>query len=578
VNKLDSSFLGMTKIHQMPSHQPFSFPIERYYVLTGLLILLVLYAPYWLLGQDVHFLIHDFLDDSSYNFNPLVQSGRAFSFAPDATVPNLMNGLPRSAMHSGLYVSVWLFALLPPFWAILLNFLLVHAIGFVGMYALTRTYFAQTGWQAVGAGLLFGLIPTYTNYGLSVMGQPLLLLAFLHLLNGRANPRGAGWGSWIIVLAFPFYSFLVRSGLYILAGLALLGLIDALRNRRIQWPYWLGVIVLAGLYVLADFPMIRAFLTGAFVSHRSEYDPAALVSGSLIAGLKNAVLLFVQGHYHSGIFCPLPIALLWGWWFVQSRERFGWPFWVMVAILAICLLHGIYPWLLTHSGIPQKLLTVFQLDRFYFLLPLLWVLLYNRIVSTRRYIFLAQLALLLFLNKEYRTNARALMGLETPANLPSYRAFFAEDLFQKIKATLPSSPGSYRVVSIGMHPIVAQVNGFFTLDSYQNNYPLPYKHQFRQIMADEWAKPEATQIRPYFDAYGNRCYVFPAELGMNCLIGKTENRTVQDLRFNTAAFRAMGGRYVLSAVEIKNAASLGWRQVGVFNNPKSYWRVWVYAV
>ncbi len=558
----------------MMPYQSLHLPTERPYLLTGLLVLLVLYAPYWLLSQDVHFLIHDFLDDTSYNFNPLVQSGQAFNFGSDARVSNLMNGLPRSAMHSGLYVSVWFFALLPPFWAILLNFLLVHAIGFVGMYALARTYLSATPLHALGSALVFALIPTYSNYGLSVMGQPLLLLTFLNLLNGRA-----GWGSWVMICLFPFYSFLVRSGLYILAGLALLGLVDALRNRRIVWPYWLGLTLLAVLYALVDFPMIWAYLTNAFVSHRTEYEPAALVSGSLIGGLKNVLLLFLQGQYHAGIFCPLPIALLWGWWFVRSPKRTGWPTWVMVAILAICLLHGLYPWLLTHSGIPQKLLTVFQLDRFYFLLPLLWVLLLGIAQKTAmRYVLLAQLLLTLLLNKEWTTNVRALLGLETPNNLPSYRAFFAENLFDKIKNTLPGSPANYRVVSIGMHPIVAQVNGFYTLDSYQNNYPLAYKQQFRRIMADEWTKPDAHKIRPYFDAYGNRCYVFPTELGMNCLIGKTQTRVVNDLRFNTAAFGQMGGRYVFSAVPIKNAASLGWRQVGVFNDEQSYWRIWVYTV
>jgi hypothetical protein len=184
----------------------------------------------------------------------------------------------------------------------------------------------------------------------------------------------------------------------------------------------------------------------------------------------------------------------------------------------------------------------------------------------------------LALNKEWTANARTLIGLGRPVRQPSYRAFFAETLFYQIKKALPGTPADYRVVSVGMHPIVAQTNGFYTLDSYQNNYPLLYKRQFRRIMATEWAKPEARQIKPYFDAYGNRCYIFPAELRMDCLIGKTENRVVTDLQFDNSAFRAMGGRYIFSAVAIKNAASLGWRQVGIFNDSVSYWRIWVYAV
>ena len=572
---------------------------ERAYLTVSLLLLFVLYTPYWLQGQDAFFLIHDFLDDSSYNFAPLLLSGQAFNFQPNATVPNIMNGLPRPAMHSGLNASVWFFAFLKPFWAILVNFLVVHALGLVGMFALLRTYILRAQHEslvAAGIALIFALIPTYTNYGLSVMGQPLLVLAFLNLLNRRGN-----WASWLIILAFPFYSFLVRSGLYILVGLGILGLVDLIKTRHVNTLYWTGLFLLAGLYVLADFPMIGAYLTNSFVSHRTEYDPAVLVSSGLFDGLKNAVLLFVQGQYHTGVFCPLPIAGLWVWWFIRAKQKMALPFWLMFVIIAICLLHGLYPWLLTRSGIPQKLLTVFQLDRFYFLLPLLWIvmlgMLYNPTptetsdcphpqgetkeplkFSLSLWMSGVVLLLTLALNTEWRANVLTLCGFDRKPNQPSYRAFFAENLFTQIKNSLPGTPADYRVVSIGMHPIVAQTNGFYTLDSYQNNYPLAYKHQFRQIVADEWAKPAAQKIKPYFDAYGNRCYIFPVELGMNCLIGKSEIRAVQDLRFNTATFRAMGGRYIFSAVSIKNAAKLGWRQVGVFNDPASYWQVWVYKV
>lgn len=556
-------------------------------MLVGVLLLLASYAPYWWLRQDAYFTIHDFLDDSSYQFGPLVQSGQAFRFGANAIVPTIMNGLPRSAMHSGLYVSVWLFALLPSFWAILVNFLAVHSIGLVSMYVLQRQYVLNRSgeqWLAIGVALVFALIPTYTNYGLSVMGQPLLLLAFLQLFCRRPGVAG-----WLIILGFPFYSFLVRSGLYALVGLALLGLVQWVQSRRFNSPYWLGLVLLAVLYGLVDFPMIRAYLTGQFVSHRSEYNQAALVSAKLGNGLIHARLLFEYGQYHAGTFATWPIAFLWLARFITGRWR-GLPIWLMVAIGSICLLHGLYPWLLSQAGTNKRILTIFQLDRFYFLLPFLWTLLLGVLLAEwaqllggwRRSLLIGliggQLYLTLTHNAEWLTNARVLVGMPRPARSPSFRAFYAPDLFARIRQALPQPMGDYRVASIGMHPIVAQLNGFYTLDSYQNNYPLPYKHRFRQLMADEWAKPTAWAIRPYFNAYGNRCYVFPAELRMNALIGKIDKRIVNNLAFNNMAFRAMGGRYILSAVSIKNAASLGWRQVGIFNDSDSYWRVWVYEV
>ncbi|KAB7732207.1 hypothetical protein F5984_08360 [Rudanella paleaurantiibacter] len=571
----------------MFGYQPFRWHQERWPVLVGILLLLALYVPYGWLVQEAYFTIHDFLDDSSYQFGPLVQSGQAFRFGADAVVPTIMNGLPRSAMHSGLYVSVWFFALLPPFWAILVNFLVVHLVGLVSMYVLQRQYILNRPgeqWLAVGVALIFALIPAYTNYGLSVMGQPLLLLAFLQLLYRRLSVA-----AWLIILGFPFYSFLVRSGLYMLIGLALLGFVQGIRSRQFNGPYWLGLVLLAALYGLVDFPMIRAYLTGQFVSHRSEYNQAALVSAKLDNGLSHARLMFQYGQYHAGTFTTWPIAYLWLTRFVTGRWR-GLPLWLMAIIGSICLLHGLYPWLLSQAGANKRILTIFQLDRFYFLLPFLWTLLLGLLLAewaqllegwSRSLLLLllgGQLYLTLTHNTEWLTNARMLVGMPQPARSPSFRAFYAPDLFRRIRQSLPQPTASYRVVSVGMHPIVAQSNGFYTLDSYQNNYPLPYKHQFRQLMAYEWAKPTAWPIRPYFNAYGNRCYVFPAELRMNALVGKTDKRVVNNLAFNNKAFRAMGGRFVFSAVAIKNAASLGWRQVGIFNDSDSYWQVWVYEV
>jgi hypothetical protein len=64
----------------------------------------------------------------------------------------------------------------------------------------------------------------------------------------------------------------------------------------------------------------------------------------------------------------------------------------------------------------------------------------------------------------------------------------------------------YRVVSIGLHPAVAQYNGLYTLDTYNNFYPLSYKHQFLNIIAPELNKNKS--LKSYFDLWGGRCYIF----------------------------------------------------------------------
>ena len=70
----------------------------------------------------------------------------------------------------------------------------------------------------------------------------------------------------------------------------------------------------------------------------------------------------------------------------------------------------------------------------------------------------------------------------------NFKQFFAEELFTKIKSDIGDKTNSFRIVSLGIHPSIASYNGFFTLDFYLNNYPLKYKHEFRQIISGELKK------------------------------------------------------------------------------------------
>ena len=109
-----------------------------------------------------------------------------------------------------------------------------------------------------------------------------------------------------------------------------------------------------------------------------------------------------------------------------------------------------------------------------------------------------------------------------------------------------------------MHPTIAQYNGFYTLDSYQNLYSLEYKNKFREIIADELEKNH--RMKNYFDAWGSRCYVFVAELFgkgkcyLNC--SKYETDSIDHFEIDTKALSALGGKYIFSAVPINNYEKL----------------------
>ena len=134
---------------------------------------------------------------------------------------------------------------------------------------------------------------------------------------------------------------------------------------------------------------------------------------------------------------------------------------------------------------------------------------------------------------------------------PSFKQFFAEELFADIDRFIGEPKYSYRVASIGLHPAIAQYNGFYTLDTYNNFYPLTYKYEFRKIIRFELEKNPS--LKTYFDEWGSRCYIFVDELGKKYDF-ENSKKVIRNLQLDTAAFYDMGGRYIFSAVPAENAA------------------------
>ena len=128
----------------------------------------------------------------------------------------------------------------------------------------------------------------------------------------------------------------------------------------------------------------------------------------------------------------------------------------------------------------------------------------------------------------------------------------------------------------GFHPAIAQYNGFYTLDSYNNFYPLSYKHEFRKIIEKELEKNKT--IRTYFDEWGGRCYLFTDELGKHYMFKKTSKKKLNDVQFNLEPFKEMGGHISFSAVPIVNAKDNHLVLERVFSSKESIWKIYLYKV
>ncbi len=561
--------------------KPAALPSRTAYHLLAIActaLLLAALLPLLLRGWDAVVTVHDQLDGEFLYLVLLARTGTLFH--GNAVLPQVMNGLPRRALRSGFDATAWWFAALPPFRAFVANYVTVHLTAFAGMYLLLRRHVlpGRNRPEPLLLATAFAVVPFYTLYGLSVAGQPLLLFALLNIGKNRSR-----WFDWAILIGVPFYSQLVLSGLFIVVAAGLLGAWWIATGRTLPARYWAACVVLAAGYVATAEPLIQGFLSGSFVSHRVEFRLAGFRDASLHGLANRAWSLLSATQYHTGAFTTIPIivcaAIAAAW--SRSARTLRLMTALGAAILLIVVTYAVYePVVIPRLGriVPAARLVH---ERFYWLLPVLWFVLLGAAARALRRHGRAGLALVgltcivvaadaLRRSDEFVCN----VGLACPG-MPTFRQFFAPGLFARIDSTIGRPQSEYRVVSVGLHPAIAQFNGFYTLDSYQSNYPLAYKHRFRAVIAGELAR--SARLRQYYDDWGSRVYVFSSEL-RSLLMPKNSVRPIQELQINTGALREMGAGYLISAAAIRNAPALGLVPMGVFESPTSFWRLHLYRI
>jgi hypothetical protein len=218
-------------------------------------------------------------------------------------------------------------------------------------------------------------------------------------------------------------------------------------------------------------------------------------------------------------------------------------------------------------------------------LPFLWLILLiisldiisreNKLKRWVPLVIFSQFLILFFANDETAHNYKRLLGND---NFPSYREYFAKETFKEIQQKLNIQKQD-KILSICLSPSIAQFNGFSTLDGLFSVYDLEYKQKFRKIFEKELEKVDWKR-RSYFDNWGNRCYVFPAEVPLNTVstnLAKKDRYKLHNLEINSEAIKKLGGKYIFSASEIVNFKTLNLKHLGKYGEGK-YWEIYVYEV
>ncbi len=568
------------------------FPIQnikdtKLFFVSGIALLFIFLFPYIYLGIGSYLTIHDNLDSEFVFLHLLKSTGLLFGFDGNTIVPNVMNGIPRSFFHSEFSFIRLLFLIFPSFWAYVINSVLIRMIGFMGMYLFAKDYLMKgSNTKAIIAiSALFSFIPIYSVYGLSVMGQPILIWAFLNLCYNHRSIL-----NWLIISAFPFYAHIAMIAPFIVAALSIYGIYRFTnKNLTINKSYFIGLGILICGFLIANIITLKSFIwPGDYISHRSAWvaEPYSI---------KNALIdfytIFAKGQYHSSSFTALPIYLfaLVTFFIVKNDLKkikiLALP---IVIIGIISLFAATYPIICFKMQNFSHILLSFQFSRIEFLIPVLWFIILGISVQ---YTFqklhpviipsflIVQFLFIAWQNEELRYNyAKTIFAKEYAEKIPGFKSFYAAELFGEVATFINKPKSEYRVVSLGMFPSIAQYNGFYTLDSYQNNYPLKYKQEFREIIASELNKNN--ELRQYYDDWGSRCYLFSAELRNTCNLtcSKKCGSRADSLDINSSALKKMGGEYIFSAVPIINYEQLQLNFLKKFSDINSEWDIYLYKI
>lgn len=543
------------------------------------LIIIAYLLPYYILGVDTHIRVHDNLDSNIVWYKMLSESGHIFTLT-DTMLPNVINGLPRSALPSSFDAVVWLYVLFEPMTAYTISQTIMRFVAFFGMYLLlTRFVFKekQSEWITVGASLAFAMLPYWPSGALSIAGIPLALYLFLTI-------REKGWKTkafiWIALMLIPFLSNFVLSFVFFLGLLGVLWLIDWVRLKKPNWPFFTAIASMTSIYIMNNYLLITSmFFNSGFTSHREELD---LGHNTFQRSYELAWENFLYGHTHDEAhqaYIVIPVILIALLVAVYRKIKPRILVTLFISMLAISFWYAFWyweGWRVIKDNI--SVANTFNFARIHFLDPAIWYICFALALAILwKYLRFGKVLVVTLVIVQCIGLFSLTEELKYKKfNSPTFAEFYSEDLFQEVENYIGEDQSDYRVVSIGMHPTIAQFNGFYTLDTYNNSFPLEYKHKFREVIAGELDKSPA--LANYFDNWGGRLYMYVAELGKDYMFTKNRDESIEQLDINTKALEELGGDYIFSALPIENNEELGLELEQTFENDVSPWKVWLYSV
>lgn len=557
--------------------------------ISGIVAAVIVFVFYLIMGEASAFPWHDQLDENILHY--VLNARHLGDFSNE--LPEMMCGINRSAMTPYGVLFVPLYAVFKPFVAFVIQYLIVFAIAFGGMYGLVKYMTSSSVLAMVSAGM-FAMLPFFPVYGASVAGIALVIWAIILLKDKKALVFA--YGALIIYVStsslfFTGYSVLLFWGV---------GLIYLAVKKKLNIHCIIGFVMTGLAFVVINFRLFLEFLIPSygFESSRSEYYNYAL---SFWGVFKSS---FLEGGYDADslakyIVWPIMAGIVAGFILYRRlskcrKQRLTVSVVFFGIILACCLLAAVFsaePYT-SFCNSTKGFLHSFQMDRFFWLLPGLWWAELGLVTSVfwpdedkdgkRLWPFMVLIivlipsVILILKNSYLNISVNQYNNGSSVTGYISWEEYYSEDVMSEIEKAVGEDMSSYRVAHIGMNPTPALMHGFYTADGYANSYRLEYKHKFREIIAAEMDRSPETAA--YFDDWGSRCYLFNSQSGNAFMLKKGSNVQYSGLLYDWDKLRETGVKYIFSAGEITDAGDCNLELLGYFTSDTSYWGIWVYRI
>lgn len=571
--------------------------------IIGFAVVLTYISPWLVHGEDSYVRIHDGLD-SNIVWHTLTAREKIW-FAPnDALVaPVFVGGAPRISFPSELKAITVLFAALEPYWAYVAHQFTIRLVAFAAiaflMLEIIPGEMRNRLWIAAGTGTAYAIVPFWAWSGVAA-ATACVVLACWRLAAGK----GIGL-PLLLMAAYPIVSSLILGGMFIV-GFVWLFFFWSVWARHRPGAIFVCVLVLTAMQILIEYRLFLYLFNPDFIPHRIEFvfghtnlaQAARAFVGEVLFGASGQTSLQSPVIVVS-LAVTLSLAVL-GCGVRLTAPRYSparryaltatelrLTLLLIVAVAAIVAFSFVFAfWEWTGSQFVRAhipLLNRVNMSRTVYLNPFAWSLVFGLCLTllTGR---LSRMPGLVVIG--------ALAGLQVVVAVRhhefvverdhsgiTFSRFFAQPMFDRIATELDIDRKTAVVASIGMHPSIAQYNGFRTADAYLPLYPITYKHRFRGMMIDEFNRnPE---VLSYYDGWGSRVYMFLSEVlcpRMDTSCTAEKEHVATSLRVPLNRMRDFGIDYLFSAVTIGNAKEIGLVDRGTFRDPASAWAVTVYQL